>query len=62
MSINTNYAGQFYYGEYPLSFAAILKQEECVRLLLAYGADINIQGINSSILNQTNAVYTIYKS
>jgi len=29
-----------YWGEYPLSFAACLGQEECVRLLIAKGADI----------------------
>ena len=28
-----------YWGEYPLSFAACLGQEECYRLMLARGAD-----------------------
>lgn len=37
-----------YYGEYPLSFAASLGQEECVRLLLAKGANPNLQDTNGN--------------
>lgn len=44
----TDYRAMSYYGEYPLSFAAILGQEECIRLLLAYGADINKQDSNGN--------------
>lgn len=41
LSIKTNYEGLSYYGEYPLSFACVLNQMECVRILIAYGANIN---------------------
>ena len=37
-----------YWGEYPLGFAACLGQEECVRLLLAKGADPNVQDTNGN--------------
>ncbi|CAF0929774.1 unnamed protein product [Brachionus calyciflorus] len=47
-SLNTNYMGYAYFGEYPLSFAAILNQEECVRLLMATGADPNKQDFNGN--------------
>lgn len=46
--VNTNYVGYVYWGEYPLSFAACLGQEECVRLLLAKGADPNLQDTNGN--------------
>jgi transient receptor potential cation channel subfamily V member 5 len=48
LPIETNYMGYSYFGEYPLSFAAILNQEECVRLLLARGADPNKQDSNGN--------------
>ncbi|XP_048244960.1 transient receptor potential cation channel subfamily V member 5-like isoform X3 [Haliotis rufescens] len=44
----TNYEGHVYLGEYPLSFAACLGQEECVRLLIAKGADPNLQDNNGN--------------
>lgn len=47
-SFNTNYVGYSYFGEYPLSFAAILNQEECVRLLASKGADPNKQDFNGN--------------
>ena len=37
-----------YFGEYPLSFAACLGQEECVRLLIAKGANPNLQDSNGN--------------
>lgn len=37
-----------YFGEYPLSFAACLGQEECVRLLVAKGANPNYQDSNGN--------------
>ena len=37
-----------YWGEYPLSFAVCLGQEECVRLLVAKGADPNRQDTNGN--------------
>lgn len=48
LPINTNYVGYVYYGEYPLSFAAILNQEVCVNLLLVFGADPNRQDSNGN--------------
>jgi transient receptor potential cation channel subfamily V member 5 len=44
----TNYDGYVYWGEYPLSFAACLCQEECYRLVLAKHADPNNQDINGN--------------
>ncbi|OWF56105.1 transient receptor potential cation channel subfamily V member 5-like isoform X8 [Mizuhopecten yessoensis] len=44
----TNYDGHVYLGEYPLSFAACLGQEECVRLLVAKGANPNLQDNNGN--------------
>ncbi|XP_062582287.1 transient receptor potential cation channel subfamily V member 5-like isoform X4 [Saccostrea cucullata] len=44
----TNYEGHVYFGEYPLSFAACLGQEECVRLLVAKGANPNVQDTNGN--------------
>lgn len=46
--VNTTYMGYAYFGEYPLSFAAILNQEECIRLLMASGADPNKQDFNGN--------------
>ncbi|KAL5011500.1 hypothetical protein ScPMuIL_010051 [Solemya velum] len=46
--LETNYQGQLYWGEYPLSFAANLEQEECVRLLVAKGANPNLQDNNGN--------------
>ena len=39
----TNYDGYVYWGEYPLNFAAVLNQEECYRLILARGANHDLQ-------------------
>ena len=47
-SEKTNYVGSCYFGEYPLSFAAILNQEESIRLLIAMGADPNKQDFNGN--------------
>ncbi|EFN65752.1 Transient receptor potential cation channel subfamily V member 5 [Camponotus floridanus] len=44
----TNYNGYVYWGEYPLSFAACLGQEECYRLILARGADPDKQDTNGN--------------
>ncbi|XP_067141643.1 transient receptor potential cation channel subfamily V member 6 [Centruroides vittatus] len=48
LCVKTNYEGYVYWGEYPLSFAACLSQEECYRLLLAKGADPNRQDTNGN--------------
>lgn len=48
LPIETNYHGYFYFGEYPLSFAAVLNQIDCVRLLIASGAEINRQDSNGN--------------
>lgn len=44
----TNYEGWCYYGEYPLSFAAVLNQEEIFHYLLSKGADPNRQDSNGN--------------
>ncbi|CAG9853902.1 unnamed protein product [Phyllotreta striolata] len=44
----TNYEGYVYWGEYPLSFAACLGQEESFRLILARGADPDAQDSNGN--------------
>ena len=45
---HSNYHGISYFAEYPLSFAACLNQEECVRLLLAKNADPSKQDSNGN--------------
>lgn len=65
LPIRTNYEGLSYYGEYPLSFACVLNQQECVRLLLVYGANLNNQDSNGNtalhmlVLNN-NLVFMVY--
>jgi transient receptor potential cation channel subfamily V protein 5 len=48
LSQNTSYIGHSYFGEYPLSFAAVTNQEDCVRMLIARGADPNKQDSNGN--------------
>jgi transient receptor potential cation channel subfamily V member 5 len=48
LPLRTNYHGYAYFGEYPISFAALINQEECIRLLIAYGADPNMQDSNGN--------------
>uniref|UniRef100_A0AC35U522 ANK_REP_REGION domain-containing protein n=1 Tax=Rhabditophanes sp. KR3021 TaxID=114890 RepID=A0AC35U522_9BILA len=48
LSRHTNYPGHLYWGEYPLSFAACLSQSECVRMLIAYGANPNWEDSNGN--------------
>ena len=46
-----------YFGEYPLSFAAVLRQEECLRLLLAKKADPNVQDSNGNTVLHMLVIY-----
>ena len=46
--VKTNYEGRFYFGEYPLSYAAVIEQLDCVKLLLASGANPNVQDSNGN--------------
>lgn len=46
-----------YWGEYPLSFAACLGQEECYRLMLARGADPNSQDTNGNTILHLLVIY-----
>lgn len=46
-----------YWGEYPLSFAACLGQEECYRLVLAKGADPNAQDSNGNTVLHMLVIY-----
>jgi ankyrin repeat protein len=48
VSVQTNYEGRFYFGEYPLSFAAVIEQFDCVKVLLAFCADPNKQDSNGN--------------
>lgn len=66
LPLETNYVGNFYFGEYPLSFACILNQRECAKLLISKGADINKQDSNgNSVLHMlviSNNIVTKYIS
>ncbi|XP_055600931.1 transient receptor potential cation channel subfamily V member 3 [Uranotaenia lowii] len=53
----TNYDGYVYWGEYPLSFAACLGQEECYRLVLARGADPDNQDSNGNTVLHMLVIY-----
>ncbi|XP_043261849.1 transient receptor potential cation channel subfamily V member 5 [Colletes gigas] len=53
----TNYDGYVYWGEYPLSFAACLGQEECYRLMLARGADPDKQDTNGNTVLHMLVIY-----
>ncbi len=57
VSIATNYDGYCYFGEYPLSFAAVLQQEESIRLLIAKGADTNCQDSNGNTALHMCVIY-----
>ena len=48
LSRHTSYTGHLYWGEYPLAFAACLRQLDVFRLLNAYGADPNWQDSNGN--------------
>ncbi len=49
LPVDTNYENTGpYYGEYPLSFAAVLNQGECIRILIAKDADPNKQDSNGN--------------
>lgn len=58
VNVMTNYNGYVYWGEYPLSFASCLGQEECYRLVLARGAEPNAQDTNG---NTTLHMLVIYE-
>nr|XP_018900825.1 PREDICTED: uncharacterized protein LOC109032930 [Bemisia tabaci] len=53
----TNYEGYVYWGEYPLSFAACLGQEECFRLMLARGANPDNQDTNGNTVLHMLVIY-----
>ncbi|KAL6268625.1 hypothetical protein P5V15_001759 [Pogonomyrmex californicus] len=57
VSSETNYSGYVYWGEYPLSFAACLGQEECYRLILARGADPDKQDTNGNTVMHMLVIY-----
>lgn len=46
-----------YWGEYPLTFAACLGQEECFRLMLSRGADPNAQDTNGNTVLHLLVIY-----
>ncbi|XP_023309951.1 transient receptor potential cation channel subfamily V member 5 [Anoplophora glabripennis] len=53
----TNYEGYVYWGEYPLTFAACLGQEECFRLMLSRGADPDAQDTNGNTVLHLLVIY-----
>lgn len=53
----TTYDGYVYWGEYPLSFAACLGQEDCYRLVLARGADPDAQDTNGNTVLHMLVIY-----
>ncbi|CAG0889066.1 unnamed protein product [Cyprideis torosa] len=57
LCVQTNFEGYVYWGEYPLSFAACLNQEECYRLMLARGADPNLQDLNGNTVLHLLCIY-----
>ncbi|KAL1493977.1 hypothetical protein ABEB36_009655 [Hypothenemus hampei] len=54
----TNYDGYVYWGEYPLSFAACLGQEESFRLILAKGANLDAQDTNGNTVLHLLVIYS----
>ena len=57
LTTDTNYEGDFYFGEYPLSIAACLNQPACVGLLIAEGADTNKQDSNGNTVIHMLVIY-----
>ncbi|XP_065210023.1 transient receptor potential cation channel subfamily V member 5 isoform X2 [Planococcus citri] len=57
LTTETNYEGYVYWGEYPLSFAACLGQEECYRLMLARGANASNQDTNGNTVLHMLVIY-----
>ncbi|XP_045115765.1 transient receptor potential cation channel subfamily V member 5-like [Portunus trituberculatus] len=57
LCLQTNYEGYVYWGEYPLSFAACLGQEECYRLILAKGANPDLQDTNGNTVTHMMVIY-----
>jgi transient receptor potential cation channel subfamily V protein 5 len=55
--LRTNYAGYVYWGEYSLSFAAVLSQEECFRLILSRGANPDLIDTNGCTVTHIMVVY-----
>nr|QEQ91638.1 nanchung [Periplaneta americana] len=53
----TTYEGYVYWGEYPLTFAACLGQEECYRLMLARGANPDNQDTNGNTVLHMLVIY-----
>ncbi len=56
-STPTNYIGNAYFGNYPLSFAACLYQKDSVRMLISYGADVNKQDLNGNTVLHMLVIY-----
>ncbi|CAJ0590296.1 unnamed protein product [Cylicocyclus nassatus] len=48
LTMNTNYTGTMYFGEYPLSFAVCMNQPDMFRLLMAKKANLNAQDTNGN--------------
>lgn len=55
--MNVNHFRYVYWGEYPLTFAACLGQEECYRLMLSRGADPDAQDTNGNTVLHLLVIY-----
>ncbi len=58
----SNYSGISYFGEYPLSVAVSLNQIDCVRLLLAFNADITKQDSNGNTALHMSVIHDHFVS
>ena len=57
VKLMTDYKGYVYWGEYSLSFAAVLNQEECFRLILSRGANPDLTDTNGNTVTHIMVVY-----
>jgi transient receptor potential cation channel subfamily V protein 5 len=57
VALRTNYKGYVAWGEYSLSFAAVLSQEECYRLILSRGADHDLCDSNGNSVTHIMVVF-----
>ncbi|CEF63574.1 Nanchung [Strongyloides ratti] len=68
MSLDTNYEGKSYMGEYPLSFASSTNNLDCIRLLRVFKADPTVKDYNGNtpmhmavIHEQCDAINLLYE-
>ncbi|VDN05297.1 unnamed protein product [Thelazia callipaeda] len=57
MNLKTTYNSRMYFGEYPLSFAACINQNDCYRILLANHADPNQKDTNGNTVLHLTVIH-----